>query len=368
LFWFLRARVREQAELACDAWALECAPAARLGYARALVEALRTAHPAPALPVLAARPGARRAFERRLAMILQQSVPCRFSRWSLIGVAALGLASAVTPVAAQERGERPRVEIRVDGVPVEQLDASRRERLLRSLGLEGEALRLALQARAMETATEPEPETAPPRRARRDAPERVRPVREPEPRPGARGLLREALAEARDELRRDPDLQELGITDSVVGLVDALGEGRDFGSALDRLIGDAVASAGRLAQREIAAEPELQRLGIADDVGRLVTGLLENGEIQQGLGVIARKAMHHALGEVRTELKGDPDLKALGIDDELDGLLEGLQAGRFDLDALEPLIDQAVRGALRAAGDAVEAAPVERNPRRPSRR
>ena len=369
LFWFARARAREQAELACDAWAIHLAPAARLGYARALVDALDTAHPAPALPVLASRPAARRAFERRLAMVLQRSVPWRLSKWAGAGVAVLAAAAAVVPVRAQERAaeraaerDRPRIEIRIDGVPIESLDARQRERVLRGLGLEGEALRLALQARSLDAAAAQEPKPAP-----APAPARAPAARERAPRgrlqprqddrrvadePAAPGtdvgaVVREALAEARKELATDSDLRELGITDDVLSVLDAIEAGRDFGGPLQNVIDQAIAGAGRMARREIAADPDLKKLGIADDLAGLVDGLLQNKDVQAGLGTLAKKAMHQALAEVRAELAADPDLKALGIDRELQKMFDGLEQGRLDLDGLTPLIQKAIDGAMR---------------------
>jgi len=268
--------------------------------------------------------------------------------------------AAVVPVRAQERaaerGERPRIEIRIDGVPIESLDARQRERVLRGLGLEGEALRLALQARSLDTAPAQEPKPAP--RAPRERAPRGRLQPRPDDRraadaPAAQegddigAVVRGALAEARKELAADRDLRELGITDDVLGLVDAIEAGRDFGGPLQKVIDQAIAGAGHMARREIEADPDLKKLGIADDVAGLVDSLLNNKDVQAGLGTLAKKAMHQALTEVRAELAADPDMKALGIDKELQAMFDGLEQGRLDLDGLAPLIQKAIQGAMQ---------------------
>lgn len=91
LFWIVRRKLRSAAEAACDAWVVEVLPAARHAYAEALVEVCelvsRRAIPAPALGM----GGACREVERRLIMILRESVPCQVPRRALFGVVLLAL-------------------------------------------------------------------------------------------------------------------------------------------------------------------------------------------------------------------------------------------------------------------------------------
>jgi beta-lactamase regulating signal transducer with metallopeptidase domain len=91
LFRLARQRVRCYAELACDAWVLTVLPRARRAYAEALLKVCesvaRTAEPAPALGVN----GDPADFERRLTMIMRESVACRVPRRSLLAVGALAL-------------------------------------------------------------------------------------------------------------------------------------------------------------------------------------------------------------------------------------------------------------------------------------
>jgi beta-lactamase regulating signal transducer with metallopeptidase domain len=91
LFWHVRGQVGRAAELACDAWVIEVLPKARRAYAQALLEVCelvsRRAVPAPALGM----GGARQEIERRLTMILRESVPSRLPVRALFGVVLLAL-------------------------------------------------------------------------------------------------------------------------------------------------------------------------------------------------------------------------------------------------------------------------------------
>ncbi|HVQ26519.1 MAG TPA: M56 family metallopeptidase, partial [Planctomycetota bacterium] len=139
LFWFARARLRLWAELACDAWAVASVPEATIDFATVLIEAVaRPDSAVPGLTVLAARPAARAAFERRLTMILNENVPCRGSRAWWLPFTALGLGLFAVPVAAQEEETPVRVEVRVNGKKVDQLSSEARRILLQRLQREEE--------------------------------------------------------------------------------------------------------------------------------------------------------------------------------------------------------------------------------------
>lgn len=79
LFWFVRKRLRESAEMACDAIALSTCPENRRGYAELLLEL--SASSITAAPVLAVSAGAFSSFERRLSMILSDRVSGKASAW-----------------------------------------------------------------------------------------------------------------------------------------------------------------------------------------------------------------------------------------------------------------------------------------------
>ncbi len=89
LYWLARSRLDAEAELACDAWVVWALPDHRLAYAETLFAigsaTSRAVAPAPALG--AAGPG--RLLERRLTMILRESVPYRLSPAVLLAAALL---------------------------------------------------------------------------------------------------------------------------------------------------------------------------------------------------------------------------------------------------------------------------------------
>lgn len=83
LFWFVRRRLRETAEMACDALAIGTCPERRGEYAEMLLELSTGCKPAPA-PVLAVGAGSPSSFERRLAMILSDRVSGTRSSWGIL--------------------------------------------------------------------------------------------------------------------------------------------------------------------------------------------------------------------------------------------------------------------------------------------
>jgi hypothetical protein len=92
LFWFIRRQLRENAELACDAWVVSLLPQGRRAYAHALIEVSQfvswTAAPVPAVGMGSS---ARRSFERRLTMILKERISCRAPLFGLASIVVLGL-------------------------------------------------------------------------------------------------------------------------------------------------------------------------------------------------------------------------------------------------------------------------------------
>src|SRR5260370_32430010 len=92
LYWYVSRQVRENAELACDAWVVATLPGGRRAYAEAVMEVAQMMSqleaPAPALTLGAGR---RRDFERRLIMIMCAGVPCKLSLRGLVVVGLLAL-------------------------------------------------------------------------------------------------------------------------------------------------------------------------------------------------------------------------------------------------------------------------------------
>lgn len=96
LFWYVRSALREQAELACDAWVISALPNGRRAYAESLL-ALSSAAVQGRSPALAAvigiRANNRRVLERRLVMIMQGRASLRLSVAGLVALAVMALAS-----------------------------------------------------------------------------------------------------------------------------------------------------------------------------------------------------------------------------------------------------------------------------------
>ncbi len=92
LFWYVRAMLHDAAEQACDARVTQLLPAARKAYAQALVEVCellaKGITPGPALGVGSQT---RRAFERRLTMIMREKIASRLSLGAVTGVGLLAL-------------------------------------------------------------------------------------------------------------------------------------------------------------------------------------------------------------------------------------------------------------------------------------
>jgi beta-lactamase regulating signal transducer with metallopeptidase domain len=100
LYWYIRRQLRENAELACDAWvvsSIESAAQGRRAYAEALLSVCESmsAESQRSSPILAmgVNTGDRRFLERRLTMILRDHQPFRLSR---IGIALIALVFAGT--------------------------------------------------------------------------------------------------------------------------------------------------------------------------------------------------------------------------------------------------------------------------------
>jgi hypothetical protein len=91
VFWYVRNQLRENAELACDAWVVRTLPDGRRSYAEALLAVCEFDPQTvpPPLPAWGVHGGTRRALERRLTMILRERLPVRVSRGAWIAVTLL---------------------------------------------------------------------------------------------------------------------------------------------------------------------------------------------------------------------------------------------------------------------------------------
>lgn len=92
LFSLIRRKLRENAELACDAWVVTLLPAARRAYAEALLTVCETGgRPAEPAPALGIGGDDRRDFQRRLMAIMREPASGRVSRRVFVALAALAL-------------------------------------------------------------------------------------------------------------------------------------------------------------------------------------------------------------------------------------------------------------------------------------
>jgi beta-lactamase regulating signal transducer with metallopeptidase domain len=100
LFWYVRRQMRQNAELACDAWVVSIMPQARRAYAEALIAVSADMCGATLLTTaLGINSGGRQALETRLTMIMRDRVPCKLPALGLFVMAVLG--SAALPGWAQ---------------------------------------------------------------------------------------------------------------------------------------------------------------------------------------------------------------------------------------------------------------------------
>jgi beta-lactamase regulating signal transducer with metallopeptidase domain len=107
LFWYVRRQLHENAELACDAWVTATLPEGRSAYARALVDLAErgSLEPRPAA-ALGIGVGSRKLFERRLVMIMGETVRYRLGAIGLASIGLLVLAS-LPGCSAGQASEQP---------------------------------------------------------------------------------------------------------------------------------------------------------------------------------------------------------------------------------------------------------------------
>ena len=109
LFWFVRSALREQAELACDAWVISALPNGRRAYAESLLAlsgaVLRGTPSRSMAAVVGIRSGSRRVLERRLVMIMKGRAPLRLPLAGLLAIALM--AGATLPAWATGSQQQP---------------------------------------------------------------------------------------------------------------------------------------------------------------------------------------------------------------------------------------------------------------------
>jgi len=107
LYWYVRRKMEENAELSCDAWAVWFQPDFRRAYAEAVVEVWKQGAPAiGSVPAFITGRAPHKLLERRLSMIMRANVPRKLSAYKAVLVALV--AAVVLPIwsASPEEGER----------------------------------------------------------------------------------------------------------------------------------------------------------------------------------------------------------------------------------------------------------------------
>ena len=114
LFWYVRHQLRETAELACDAWVTALIPEGRRDYARALVDLAEfDSQRLGTIPALGVAEGSKHLFERRLVMIMGESVRYRLGIFGTLGAVLFAIA-ALPGCTAGHASEEPLVAVETD--------------------------------------------------------------------------------------------------------------------------------------------------------------------------------------------------------------------------------------------------------------
>lgn len=135
LFWSVRRALREQAELACDAWVISALPDGRRAYAESLLALSSPGAPAPPMAaVMGVRASSRRVLERRLVMIMNGRASLRLPSAGLLALALL--AAATLPAWATGTGDaslqqtqaiQPHVTLKTQAEPTKSKPILKRE-------------------------------------------------------------------------------------------------------------------------------------------------------------------------------------------------------------------------------------------------
>lgn len=104
LFWYARSAMREQAELACDAWVISALPHGRRAYAESLLtlSGATFGGASTAMAVVGAGATSRRMLERRLVMIMKGRTSLRLPFVGLCCLALVAAAALPTWAASQD--------------------------------------------------------------------------------------------------------------------------------------------------------------------------------------------------------------------------------------------------------------------------
>lgn len=103
LFWYIRYQLRENAELACDAWVAQTLPKSRRAYCEALLFVCERSSFLPAALTVGVSARNRKSLERRLTMIFRNRSPLKVSGSGMLAI--LVLLAAALPAWSQRAEE-----------------------------------------------------------------------------------------------------------------------------------------------------------------------------------------------------------------------------------------------------------------------
>jgi beta-lactamase regulating signal transducer with metallopeptidase domain len=109
LFWSVRSALREQAELACDAWVISALPDGRRAYAESLLALCSEgAHSVPSsMAVVGISATTRRSLERRLVMIMKGRTSLRLTSVGICSLVVVAAAALPTWAASPQESQPP---------------------------------------------------------------------------------------------------------------------------------------------------------------------------------------------------------------------------------------------------------------------
>lgn len=104
LFWYVRSALREESELACDAWVISALPNGRRAYAESLIALSSAAFrgASSSFAAVGVRTTGRRILERRLVMVMKGRSSLRLSFAAVCGLVLVGTAALPTWVVAAQ--------------------------------------------------------------------------------------------------------------------------------------------------------------------------------------------------------------------------------------------------------------------------
>ena len=123
LFWSVRRALREQAELACDAWVISALPDGRRAYAESLLALSSPGAPAPPpmAAVMGVRASSRRVLERRLVMIMNGRASLRLPSAGLLALALLAAATLPAWATGTADDSQPQTEVAQPTQPTQKI-------------------------------------------------------------------------------------------------------------------------------------------------------------------------------------------------------------------------------------------------------